>query len=225
MSEALVKEITSHLLAKGIDANPSWVRAFVGTSRPGVPAAALKQTALFRLTVSDITTTVQSNPNSTFPADVLDASQRERILSGPILVQIIDVEDIGRSRWSQIEAIEADERGETTRGREIIRVVPGEDEDSERSSTVTQSHGPHKLLLQDAKGVKAYGLELSAVTGISTSMNIGAKLVLRDVTVARGVILVDPSKATLLGGKIEELDRKWKAGHKQELLRASQLRE
>lgn len=218
-------EITSHLLTKGIHANPTWVQSCLANARPGVPAAALKRTALFRLTTSDITTTCRSSPNSTFPADVLDASHKERTLPGPILVQILDVEDIGRSRWSQIEAIEADERGETTRGREIIRVVPGEDEDSERTTTVLQSHGPHKLLLQDAKGVKAYGLELSGITGISLSMNIGAKLVLRDVTVARGVILLEPQKATLLGGKMDELDRKWKAGHKQALMDGAQVRE
>ena len=45
-------------------------------------------------------------------------------------------------------------------------------------------------------------------------MNIGTKITLRDVTVARGVLLLEPKSTTVLGGKIEELHKEWKEARK-----------
>lgn len=130
----------------------------------------------------------------------------------------MDIEDIGCSRWSQIEAIEAAERGETTKGREIIRVVPGEDGlATDTEATVAEKGGPHKLLLQDAKGARVYGFELSPVEGVGLNMSIGAKLVLKNVVVARGVILLEPATVSLLGGKVEAAHKLWKDGRKARL--------
>jgi RecQ-mediated genome instability protein 1 len=210
----LLNEISAHLVSKGLNPKASWVSSFIGSQRAGIPAAALKQTALFRITASDITTSLQSTASSVFPTDIFDANIKERNINGPIAVQVLVVEDIGKSRWSQVEAIEADERGETTRGREIIRVVPGEDTDSEQTQSISQGAGPHKLLVQDSKGTKIYGIELTTIDGVGLGMNIGTKLILKDITVARGVALLEPRNTTMIGGKLEELDQKWKADRK-----------
>jgi len=119
-----------------------------------------------------------------------------------------------------VEALEAEERGETTKGREIIRVVPGEEG---AEPEVQQSTGPHKLTLQDAQGTCVYGMELTNVNGIGLSMSIGTKLVLRDIVVARGLLLLEPKNVTVLGGKIEELHKKWKEGRKEVLKAAAGL--
>lgn len=148
-------------------------------------------------------------------------------------MQVLDIEDIGSSRWSQVEAMEAEERGETTKGREIIRVVA---DDPGQGPTGTQapqqapqpgrtSSGPHKLLLQDAQGTKVYGIELTSVPKVDLSMPIGAKLVLTDVLVARGVIMMEPRSADVLGGKIEELYKIWKDGRKERLKAAAGMRD
>jgi RecQ-mediated genome instability protein 1 len=212
---ALLQEIESHLISKGLNPKSTWVANFVSSQRAGVPAAALRQTALFRIMASDITTSLQTTSNNVFPSDMLDVNIRERRISGPVAVQVLDVEDMGRSRWSQVEAIEADERGESTRGREIIRTVR-EEADSEATQIVT-STGPHKLLLQDSKGIKVYGMELTSIDGVGLNMNIGTKLVLKDAIVARGVVLLEPANTTILGGKLEDLDQKWKADKKARL--------
>jgi len=60
-------------------------------------------------------------------------------------------------------------------------------------------------------------MELSNVNGIGLAMNIGTKLVLKDVVVARGLLLLEPVNVTVLGGKIEELHKKWKEGRKEAL--------
>jgi len=131
----------------------------------------------------------------------------------------MDIEDIGRSRWSQVEALEAQERGETTKGREVVRVLPAEDggEAAAGGSAAggqSSSAGPHKLLLQDAKGTKVYGLEVRGIQGVSVGMSIGAKLILRDFEVARGVIMLEPRCVEVLGGKVDAWDRKWREERK-----------
>jgi RecQ-mediated genome instability protein 1 len=220
MSATLLGDVTAHLVSKGFNPKSTWVSTFLASQRAGLPAAALKQTALFRLTSSDILSTLQVTLGSTFPPNILDANVQERKVTGPIPVQVLDVEDIGRSRWSQVEAIESEERGETTRGREIIRVVPGDENEAE-GTQVSHSVGPHKLLLQDAKGTQIYGLEVASVEGIGLSMNIGAKLILKDITVARGVVLLEPNTVSVLGGRIEDLHKRWKTDRKATLIAAA----
>jgi RecQ-mediated genome instability protein 1 len=141
-------------------------------------------------------------------------------------VQVLGVEDLSKSRWEQLEAIEAKEKGEMTKGREIIRVVDVEDgEDGQparlpRNANVGAGGGPHRLVLQDVKGQTVYGLELKAVKGISMSISIGTKLVLNGVTVARGVVLLEPGTVVVLGGKIEALHKVWVENRKKDLLAA-----
>ena len=211
---SLATQISNHLAAKSLHANPAWLNSFLSSQRPTTPLPALKQTALFRLLASDITKSLQRLPTSTFPADILNAEIKERKLSNAIPVQVIDVEDVGRSRWSQIEAIESEERGETTKGRETIRVVPGEQGLSDPSEG---SSGPHKLLVQDAAGVRMYCFELNTVEGVGLAMGIGSKLLLRNVTVARAVVLLAPESVTVLGGKIDAWQKAWKDGRKEAL--------
>lgn len=140
-------------------------------------------------------------------------------------MQVLGVEDMGRSRWEQVEAIEALERGEGTKGREIIRVVAGEDgADGDggdggggREGSVGAGGGPYKLLVQDATGTRAYAIELERVQGVGVGMSIGCKMALRDVVVARGVVLLEPGTVVCLGGKIEGLHKAWRENRKAEL--------
>lgn len=222
MSTQSAAEITGHLLSKGLSANSSWIQTFLNSQRTSQAAlAALKQTAFFRLLQSDFTTTLQRTPASVLPANITDGAIQERRIVGPIALQVLDVDDISKSRWSQAEAIEAEERGETTRGREIIRAVPTEENENSSDPPVRESTGPHKLLLQDAAGTKVYGIELVPIPTVNTSMGIGTKLLLKDATVARGVILLEPNRVTVLGGKIEELHKVWKDGRKERLKTAA----
>ncbi len=134
---------------------------------------------------------------------------------------MLGVEDMGKSRWEQVEAMEALERGEGTKGREIIRVAAPEDgTDDPVASGLGKGGGPHKLLLQDTRGERVYGIELKSVKGVGLGMSIGCKIVLRGVTVARAVVLLEPRTTVLLGGKIEGLHKQWREGRKDELRKA-----
>ncbi|KAG9669609.1 hypothetical protein KCU99_g6763, partial [Aureobasidium melanogenum] len=216
MAQSAVK---TFLESKGLSATPAWIESFVSSSRQGTPLPALQKTALFRILASDFTSSIKDTPTNTLPPNALNPTVKELRVPDSIPLQVLDIEDIGRSAWSQVEAIEAQERGETTKGREVIRVVPGEEADPVRDGTapITKSNGPHKLLLQDAKGTKIYGFEVTDVDGIDLNLGIGAKLILKNMTIARGVILLDPTSTQLLGGKVDVWDKAWKTGRKESL--------
>ncbi|KAJ5711690.1 hypothetical protein N7488_005846 [Penicillium malachiteum] len=220
--------------SKGLCVSPAWLNNFLSSStQRNIPASALTKTALFRVLASDFRESLSRNPTSILPNDVYDPNIRERRLQGPIPVQILDIEDIGSSLWSQVEAIERVERGESIRGREIVRTINvGEDaEAAENNGTGatgatgntnpsgSSGSGPHRLILQDSAGTKVVAIEMQRIEGLTLEkLSIGAKFLLREVTVARGMLLLDPGCATLLGGKIEALDKPWKDGRKARLL-------
>lgn len=212
----LLAQVLTFLATKNLHPTQAWQQAYQPTIKTNTPILALQKTALFRVLAADLTTVVQASPSTTFSPGIADPGIKDQRLPGPITVQVLDIEDIGRSRWSQIEALEAQERGETTKGREVVRVVP-EEGNAEAAGGESKSAGPHKLLLQDAKGTKVYGLELRNVQGVDVSMSIGAKLVMRDVSVARGVVMLEPRCVEVLGGKVDAWDKKWREERKRVL--------
>jgi RecQ-mediated genome instability protein 1 len=250
--------------------NDAWLNAFL-TSRSAnlPPVPVLVSSAHFRVLASDITTSISpTSPNDAFPAHVSNVNIKQQTLQGSVVVQVLDVLDIGSSKWSQIEAIERVERGEEIRGREVIRTIGEGDQQapgdltaqpprpapsgSTSAASMTASNnqkltpGPHRLVVQDAKGTKTIAFELSQVPklNISTSagavippvsrnqdlaqgisgpaddpgISIGCKLLLKPGTVIRrGMVMLTANHCTVLGGKVENWDKKWREQRKQQL--------
>ncbi|KAI6245273.1 hypothetical protein HI914_06556 [Erysiphe necator] len=215
------------------------------------PISVIVATVKHRLLCSDINNNNNNNINmnnnnilsstsSYLPTTIINNKQIETsFLNYDIFVQVLDIEDIGQSKWDQLELLEAEKRGEKMKGREIIRtVVPVSSFDEEEneysqdhnisdSTMVVKSHkflsqnnssekqgkGPFKLILQDWKGTKTWAIELKRVDKIGAPpvMNIGCKLWLRKgCKVARGILLMEPTTVSVLGGKIDILDTAWK---------------
>ncbi|KKZ67064.1 hypothetical protein EMCG_07235 [[Emmonsia] crescens] len=240
--------ISNHLLAtKFLPVSHTWLSQFLSSQRVATtPLSALTQTALFRLLASDFTMSLAiATPSQALPADISDSTVKERLISGPVALQVLDMEDIGSSLWSQVEAIEKIERGEETRGREIIRTVTRDESGDvaatsnnnnnstnisgannnnpagarNTSSSTAASGGPHRLVLQDAKGTRVVAIECKPVEEVGIAkMSIGAKMVVKNAAVARGMLLLEPDCVNVLGGRIEGLDRAWKDGRKARLL-------
>lgn len=245
--------ITNHLLTnKSLPVSSSWLSQLLSTQRvSNTPISVLTQTAISRVLASNLTvsiSTTDSNsstsqlPHHLLPVDISDPTVRERRIPGPVPVQVLHVEDIGTSSWSQIEGIESKERGEETRGREIIRTVTRDEggdaslangshssastnaagnvtSGEERGSSNSKSSGPHKLIIQDARGTEVEAFELKPMEEIGIGkISIGLKLILNNATVSRGMLLLEPASVRILGGKIEQLDRQWKEGRKERLL-------
>ena len=214
MSNPSIQLAANLASTKGLRPTPEWLATFMNSQRPTTPFQSLVQTATFRLLASDFTQSL--NRDACLPVDIAASQVQERKIAGTIPLQILGIEDISKSRWEQIEEIEALERGEGTRGREIIRVTENPDGTEE---PVTSKDGLHKVLLQDAAGNRVYGIESSPVDGVSLGTNIGAKLLLVDATAARGMILLSHKCVKLLGGKIDAYHKIWRQNRKADLKR------
>lgn len=212
-----------------------WIQGLVSARKPPPPLQSLLATAKARLLAADLTTTgLLDSSTASLPANIGNAEVAETKLPRDVVVQVLDVENLTRSRWEQVEELEAIERGEQTRGRQIIRLPTGnEDEDEDGPVTAAEpqeqasratartaplSKGPknatHRLVLQDWKGQQVYGLELKPVEkiGVGTT-SIGEKILLRAGTVvARGTVLLQPTTTAVLGGKVEVWQKAWVEG-------------
>lgn len=143
-----------------LPASPAWLSGFLANARqPLPPLPALTSTAHFRILASDLTASLLKSTVGTgtstaalLPPTIGDVATKETRLHTtangtatpiPIPVQVLDIQDIGSSAWSQVEAIERVERGEEVRGREVIRTVAAlEDSDNEVAVDPAAS-GPH----------------------------------------------------------------------------------
>ena len=234
-TEALETQIAAAVRSRhNLVVNLDWLEAILSTTRtPPPPLPALTSTAHFRLLTSDFTTSLStSNASTLLPVDTNDPNVKERKIAGNVPVQILDVEDIGTSKWSQVEAIERVERGEEVRGREVIRTLPAEAGEGPGENPAPanpaggagKSWGPHKYLLQDAKGTKVVAFEKVWIPRLGLGddgLSIGMKVVLKaGCVVRRGVMMLVPENVTVLGGKVEAWDKSWKEGKKERLKRA-----
>lgn len=228
-------QITTALLQKYfLPVSSAWLSTNLPLApRSGLtpPLPSLTQTALFRLLVSDFTASLSTtDPDSHFPADITDPNIKERRLSGNIPVQLLSIQDIGSSKWSQIEAIERVERGEEVRGREVVRVVDVDNSEARggaataTSNTTASSRGPHKYVLQDAKGTKIVAFEKDRIESMALGNKecvIGMKAVLKKgCVVRRGMLMLGRADVNVLGGKVEAWDEAWNKGAKRRLMEA-----
>jgi len=233
MTTPTVAQLSQALTSYGLPPpHPSFLTAIlVPPSNRGLPPfPALVATAKHRLLNTDLTLPSILEPSAaSLPARITDVAFPSRLLAYDVVVQVLGVEDTGRSRWDQIEALEMERKGETTKGREVIRVVAPEEEPSSASTqapastsqnSVEKSYGPYKLDLQDLRGNMAYGFELQKVAkiGYPPLMSIGCKILLKKgCKVARGMVLLEPGNVVVLGGKIEGLDKMWREGREKAL--------
>ncbi|KAI9801649.1 MAG: hypothetical protein M1833_002331 [Piccolia ochrophora] len=211
----LTDQLTSTI---SLTPSPVWLTTLLASLRPSTPLPSLLATTRHRILASSLTDTLVASTRTTFPADIHAPPAghevpRERRIEGPLAVQVVGYEDIGRSRWEQIEALEASERGEGRRGWAVVRV--GEDGEGEAGRNAVG--GMWKIEMMDAKGVRVWGLVVKDVPDLNGGMSIGLKMVLRNVVVARGVVLLEPRCVTVLGGRIEAQHKAWVEGRKTEL--------
>jgi RecQ-mediated genome instability protein 1 len=229
-----LQQLTHSLTTLGLPPpHPSFLQPILTTGlQKSTPLQGITATAKIRLLSADITLPTILLPSTpSFPPTTTDPKIPSQKLSTDILVQVLDVTDLSKSKWELIEALESERKGETTKGREIIRVVPTEDAGPSSASTQAigtqagggdggEGGGPFKIMMQDCRGMRVYGFELKRVEkiGYPPGMGIGCKILLRrGSTVARGMVLLEPERTTVLGGRIEGLDKAWREGREQRL--------
>ncbi|KAI1137712.1 hypothetical protein F5Y05DRAFT_385979 [Hypoxylon sp. FL0543] len=238
MSADLAVQIRASLTSQGLP-TPSlaWIQSAMPNRNPLPPLPALVATIKTRLLAADLTNpALLELPAPSFPPNLGSPEVQESRLTRDIPVQVLDIDNLSKSKWQQVEELESIARGEQTRGREIIRLPTsnqGEEDDGSVSENTpaatgrnaaanantangaaTSSSGTHRLVLQDCRGQKIHGLELRRIEriGIGT-LNIGEKMMLKSGTkVARGVVLLEPATCVILGGKVEAWQKAWVDG-------------
>ncbi|KAI1819916.1 hypothetical protein F4861DRAFT_97961 [Xylaria intraflava] len=207
----LTAQISSGLRSQGLPPPSSaWIRAALPNRNPLPPLQALVATVKTRFLATDLTNpALFSSPPPAFPPNLSSPEVQEVKLNNDVLVQVLDIDNLSKSKWDQVEELETIARGEQTRGREIIRLTTGnEDEEDGVDGQATQAAdnnaerlGPqgrggsaasantanaatksstHRLVLQDCKGQKVHGLELKRIDRIGTgTLNIGEKIILK----------------------------------------------
>ncbi|KAM0510934.1 hypothetical protein ACHAPE_010365 [Trichoderma viride] len=234
----LIPQLQRAILAQSLPPPSQSFLTTLATARsPPPPIPSLLATAKARLLASDLTNTSNSaiiDPSAPIlPANIDAATVKETKLAQNTHVQVIDIENLSSSRWEQVEELEAIERGERTRGRQVIRVVAPEDGDNEADTSTTQqtqasrpaaaaaaatstgeANAVHRLVLQDRQGKRVFAVELKRINGIGINKtHIGEKILLKaGAVVARGTVLLTPETCTLLGGKIDAWHETWIEG-------------
>ncbi|KAK4642439.1 hypothetical protein QC761_508850 [Podospora bellae-mahoneyi] len=204
----------------------------VQSRNPPPPFPSLLATTRARILSSDITTDIldPSYINShSLPPEISNPLTKSATLSHDVVVQVLDIINISKSKWEQVEELEAKARGEEKRGREVVRLPTargdGEVDQGTQAGTQfqTQQRGEgkatHRILFQDPKGGKIYGLELVRVEKLGVGKtNIGEKWLLKKGTsVSRGVVMLEPGRCECLGGKVEVWNRAWNEGRLERL--------
>ena len=220
---------------------------------PPPPLASLVASARSRLLACDLSAGAAAGildaALTSLPLGVDTPQAKEARLPRDVHVQVLDIEDLSASRWDQVLELEAVALGERTRGREIVRVVAdgedgeenaaqsqlrrqaaggaggGDGQDNSHAATagVSSRSATHRLVLQDCKGKKVFGLELKRVDRLGVGRTaIGEKMLLRAGTVvARGVVLLAPESCVLLGGRVEAWHKAWVDGRLERLKEAA----
>jgi RecQ-mediated genome instability protein 1 len=205
MAQDPQSHITNHLLiTKSLPISPTWLSQFLSAQRvTTTPISAVTQTALFRILASDFTTSIStSSPTTLLPIDISDPAVKERRLIGNVPVQVLDLEDIGTSLWSQFEAIERIERGEETRGREIIRTVDLDQAGGQGAGTQAPSQAPAGRGAGGGSGTAAAGRGNNASNVMNATGGSIHRLVLQD---AAGTKVVGIELRRIDGISVEKL--------------------
>lgn len=207
--------------------SPSLITSLTTSRNPPPPLPSLVATAKARLLACDLTSSALLDPSAaSLPLSTGDASAKEARLPRDVHVQVVDVENLSLSVWEQVEELEAVERGERTRGREVVRVTAEDDDENEGSQTQTGTqrraaatatagrNTTHRLVLQDRNGKRVFALEMRRMDRIGIGKTcMGEKVLLKAGTVvARGTVLLTPETCVFLGGKIEAWQKSWMEG-------------
>ncbi|KAK6593771.1 RecQ mediated genome instability protein Rmi1 [Botrytis cinerea] len=168
------------------------------SSLPSLPS--LLATTRHRLLSTSLTTPNFLSPEThALPPSLSNPLVKETLLDHDIPVQVLDIQDISRSKSELLLDLEAERLGERTQGRSIIRVADESSSSSssssssaldlgssastqsatqnqtqaQKKSSTSHSPGPFKLRLQDRTGATIYAFTSSLPASSSLQEKIG----------------------------------------------------
>ena len=164
--------------------SPAWVAQLQDARN----AQSVKETLLLADLRLALSATSQALPTNIH--DVEDG-----ILSHSVMVQVVEATEIGRSTLSIINDLEL----ENTRPARQVEAVAFEPENNVTPAADANTR-MCKLVVEDCKGTRAFGLETKSIPGVSPIMPLGTKFLLHQGTqITLGVLLLRPAQITTLG--------------------------
>lgn len=157
---------------------------------------------------------------NSFPAE------GEGFVKGPVLVQLVDIMDISKSKYNILrtledDTVEPDPEEEVTangnaaqggRRRRIAEARTDEDEEGEgtgrntTSSVASKPKATFKVVFQDKDGKLRYGIEVFKNAEFNMDLLLGSKWILNDTNLRRDVLILKGSSLTYLGGGVAEME-------------------
>lgn len=182
----MVGQLRTALAAQSLPPpSQSFLTTLVDSRTPPPPLASLLATAKARILACDLaqnphTILDTSSSAASFPPDIANARAQETRLPRDVYVQVIDMENLSLSRWEQIEELEAIQRGEMTRGRQVIRVTAddGDAEEAARAAGTQMSRGHNSQANQQQQAATATATATAAAA--AAARNAVHRLVLQD---------------------------------------------
>ncbi|KAI1112861.1 hypothetical protein F5Y14DRAFT_239313 [Nemania sp. NC0429] len=181
----LPAQIRSGLQNQGLPPpSAAWIRTALPNRNPLPPLPALLATVKTRFLAADLTNPLLFDaPSPALPPNSSNPEVREVKLTRDIPVQVLDIENLSTSKWDQVEALEAIVRGEQTRGREIIRLPTGDEEDElaiDDPATQATVNGVERVRAHGRGGAAASAGAGTGAGALAVSKSSTHRLVLQD---------------------------------------------
>lgn len=176
---SLQTQALAHFASKQIHLSNTFISSLLNALHPR--PLTLTPAVLANFHTAFLLSSLQQSASPQFYLPHSIPTQHNITLPGPTLVQIIHVQDIGTSRLAQLEALE---KAETERGPQGRRVVDlpadgeGEDNPGQNDLNEVLSVGKSicKVLLEDGRGERVYGMEVKPIDNIKVGMHLGCKV-------------------------------------------------
>jgi RecQ mediated genome instability protein len=176
---SLQAQIIAHFAATQLYVSQTYISTLINSIHP--PPTTINRALLAAFHESFINSSLHqsASPQSYLPNSV--PTQHNVSIQGPTLVQIIHVQDIGTSRLAQLEALEKAISEAGPQGRRVVGLPAEEEDDDNRVQNATDqglSLGKTmcKLLLEDGRGERVYGMEVKPIEGVKVGMPLGCKV-------------------------------------------------
>ncbi len=176
---SLQTQVLAHFASKQIHLSNTFISSLLNALHP--PPLTLTPALLANFHTSFLLSALQQSvsPQSYLPLSI--PTQHNITIPGPILAQIIHVQDIGTSRLAQLEALEKAETEKGPQGRRVVDIPAegeGDDNPVQDGSNEGLSVGKSicKVLLEDGRGERVYGMEVKPIDNIKVGTHLGCKV-------------------------------------------------
>jgi hypothetical protein len=171
-------QILNHFASRQQHLSPNFIASILQSIRPTPTTCTPSLLSRIQSVFYEAPLSQSAATTSYLPPNIIE--KHNIAIPGPILVEIIHVQDIGLSRIAQLEALEKWENEHGPQGRQVVDLPPTEQDDdvgetvSAKDSSIGK--GMCKVLFEDGGGQQCYGMEVKPIDEVRVGMALGCKV-------------------------------------------------